>query len=88
MAIPWQLVATAPGNYGPSCNFPIKDAWWQDAAAEGDTLQFQDAIGTLFEMTCTAIGYPTPIGELGWFHGPITITQISSGKVYFIISRK
>lgn len=77
-----------PVSVGPPCNFKIIDAWWQDTAAAADTLAFQDAKGRTFTFKASTDLVPIAIGKLDWVEGPITITQMSSGILYFILGNK
>lgn len=87
-----QLIASGntstPVSMGPRCNMKIIDGWWQDTAAAGDTLVFQDSVGRVFSYKASTDLVPIAIGKLDWFAGPITITQMSSGNLYIILGNK
>lgn len=74
---------------GPRCNMKIVDAWWQDTGAvDTNVLTFQDEVGRVFTYTASTDGVPIAIGKLDWLEGPITITAMTQGTVYFILGNK
>jgi len=88
-----QIIVSASGqafpvNVGPACNMKIIDGWWQDTATSTDTLNFNDAKGRAFSFKASTDLVPIAFGKLDWLEGPITITQMSSGTLYFILGNK
>lgn len=79
---------TFPVTVGPPCNMKVVDAWWQDTAAAADTLSFHDVVGRTFTFKASTDLVPIALGKLDWLEGPLTITQMSSGILYFILGNK
>ncbi len=77
-----------PVSVGPPCNFKVIDGWWQDTVASTDTLAFNDAKGRAFTFKASTDLVPIAIGKFDLVEGPITITQMSSGTLYFILGNK
>ncbi len=79
---------TFPVTVGPPCNMKITAAWWQDTVASTDTVSFTDQKGRTFTYKASTDLIPIDMGKLDWLEGPITITQMSSGILYFILGNK
>lgn len=79
--------ATLPIIIGPPCMMKIVDAWWQDAAA-ANKLVFMDSKGRTFRYNFPTSLDPVAIGKLDWVEGPITITTMDGGVVYFVNGNK
>ena len=83
-----QIYIDSTGLINIPCNFKVIDGWWQDMTTAGHIFNFEDARGRQFQYTCTQPNFPTALGKLDWLAGPITVTQIDSGKAYLILGNK
>lgn len=79
--------ATLPITVGPPCMIKVVDAWWQDAAS-ANALVFQDSKGRTFRFLYPSSLDPVAIGKLDWMEGPITVTTMGGGVLYFVLGNK
>jgi hypothetical protein len=83
-----QIIINTTGLINIQANMKVVDAWWQDVTTAGHIFTFTDAAGRTFTFTAYQPNYPFAIGKLDWLEGPITVTALGSGTVYFILGNK